>query len=107
MILGWGPERHPIPRHTAEKALMQSANLEYDDVYQQLSVRLIQTIAEFDPAKGMLKQHIFAQLRYELLDCCTPYYRYGMTGLPCNFQGEFVPMEGVQEDFIFYEKLVA
>ena len=89
------------------RALMQSANLDYDDVYQQLSVRLIYAVAGFDPATGALRQHIFAQLRYELLNCCTPYYRYGMTRLPGNFQGEFMPIEEAQEYCIFYEGLAA
>ena len=55
------------------RSLMRAARLDYDDVYQQLSIRLIRAVAGFDPQKGKLKQHIFAQLRFELL---IPYVWY-------------------------------
>ena len=48
------------------RPLMRAARLEYDDVYQQLALRLIRAVAGFDPQKGTLQQHIFAQLRMEL-----------------------------------------
>ena len=48
------------------RPLMRAAHLEYDDVYQQLALRLIKAVAGFDPQKGTLQQHIFAQLRMEL-----------------------------------------
>lgn len=31
---------------------------EYDDVYQQLALRLIRAVAGFDPQKGILQQHM-------------------------------------------------
>ena len=49
-----------------KRPLMRAARLEYDDVYQQLALRLIRAVAGFDPQKGALQQHIFAQLRMEL-----------------------------------------
>lgn len=51
------------------RPLMRAARLEYDDVYQQLALRLIKAVAGYDPEKGRLEQHIFAQLKYELLSC--------------------------------------
>ena len=48
------------------RPLMRAAQLEYDDVYQRLALRLIRAVAGFDPQKGTLQQHIFAQLRMEL-----------------------------------------
>lgn len=53
----------------ANYALMQAARLDYGDVYQWLALRLIQAVSGFDPDKGTLRQHIFAQLQYELLSC--------------------------------------
>ena len=50
------------------RALMRTAGLDYDDVYQQLAIRLIRAVAGFDPDKGKLEQHIFAQLS---LNCST------------------------------------
>ena len=40
------------------RPLMRAAQLEYDDVYQQLALRLIKAVAGFDPQKGTLQQHI-------------------------------------------------
>lgn len=70
-----------------KRALMHAAHLDYDDVYQQLSVRLIRAVAGFDPEKGRLEQHIFAQLRFELLNCKRPYRLFGVTGLPADYRG--------------------
>jgi len=67
-------------------ALMKAAHLDYDDVYQQLAVRLILCVANFDPDKGTLKEHIYAQLQYELLSCKSPYRLTGITGAPADFR---------------------
>jgi len=66
--------------------LMKAAHLDYDDVYQQLAVRLIRCVANFDPDKGTLKEHIYAQLQYELLSCKSPYRLTGITGAPADFR---------------------
>ena len=60
------------------RPLMRAARLEYDDVYQQLALRLIKAVAGYDPEKGRLEQHIFAQLKYELLSCRSAYRLCGM-----------------------------
>ena len=39
------------------RPLMRAARLEYDDVYQQLALRLIKAVAGYDPEKGRLEQH--------------------------------------------------
>ena len=36
--------------------LMRAAHLEYDDVYQDLAVRLIRCVDHFDPDKSSLKE---------------------------------------------------
>ena len=69
------------------RALIKAARLDRDDVYQDLSIRLIRAVGTYDPDKGALKQHIFNQLRYELLDWATAYRMTGMTGTPTGFQG--------------------
>ena len=68
------------------RPLMRAARLEYDDVYQQLALRLIKAVAGYDPEKGRLEQHIFAQLKYELLSCRSAYRLCGMTGAPHSFR---------------------
>lgn len=50
------------------RALIRAAKLDTDDVYQQLALRLIRAVMSFDPEKGNLEQHIFAQLHFELLN---------------------------------------
>lgn len=75
-------------------ALIRAAHLDYEDVYQQLTLRLIRAVETFDPDKGVLRVHIFAQLRYELLDCKTPCRRYGITGAPTTLRsGQVVSFE--------------
>ena len=54
------------------RALMRASRLEYDDVYQQLSLRLIRAVSTYDPNKGELGTHILAQLHFELLNCKAP-----------------------------------
>lgn len=68
-------------------SLIKAAHLDRDDVYQQLSLRLIQAVEGFDPEKGNLKQHIFAQLNYELLSCKSAYRTTGITDAPADFRG--------------------
>ena len=50
------------------RALMRAARLEYDDVYQQLSLRLIRAVSTYDPDKGELGAHIW---RSCALNCST------------------------------------
>lgn len=66
--------------------LIRAARLDRDDVYQQLTIRLIRAVEGFDPEKGGLRQHIFAQLKFELLNCKNPYRTTGITGAPTDFR---------------------
>ena len=75
------------------RPLMRAAQMEYDDVYQQLALRLIKAVAGFDPQKGTLQQHIFAQLHFELLNCKHPYRLHGMTGMPAETRGNVISLD--------------
>ncbi len=66
--------------------LMKAAHLDYDDVYQDLAVRLIRCVETFDPDKGTLHAHIYSQLRYELLNCKAPQKLTGIVGAPADFR---------------------
>ena len=68
-------------------SLIAAAHLDWDDVYQQLALRLIRAVDTFDPSKGKLRGHIFSQLKYELLNCKRPYRVNGITGMPPNNRG--------------------
>lgn len=86
------------------RALMRAAKLEYDDVYQQLSLRLIRAVNTYDPEKGELGVHIRAQLRFELLNCRAPKHLYGMTGPPKNFgRGSLISFQEIQEEYTAHE----
>lgn len=68
-------------------ALIRAARLDYEEVYQQLALRLIRAVETFDPDKGVLRVHILAQLKNELLSCKTPRRLYGITHAPADFRG--------------------
>ncbi|MCM1297760.1 MAG: hypothetical protein NC311_19660 [Muribaculaceae bacterium] len=87
------------------RALMKAAHLDYDDVYQQLAVRLIQAVAGFDPDKGRLEQHIDAQLQYEMLSCKDSRQRYGLTNAPYDLRGAVISLEACGD--LLYSGLMA
>lgn len=81
------------------RPLMRVARLEYDDVYQQLAIRLIKAVAGYDPEKGDLKQHIFSQLKYELLNCKSAYRLCGITDAPKEFRkGNIISLDSIRGD---------
>ena len=86
--------------------LIRSAHLDWDDVYQQLALRLIRAVETFNPEKGELKDHLFSQLHYELLNCKNSYRRYGITGAPRDSRKRrVVSMDALREtgDWFQYE----
>ncbi len=88
-------------------ALMRAAHLDYDDVYQQLAIRLIRCVEGFDPEKGTLKAHIYSQLQYELLSCKAPYKLTGITGAPADFRWSSVmSFDAVSEENTPYTDFV-
>ena len=90
------------------RALMKAAKLEYDDVYQQLSLRLVKAVCTYDHDKGELGAHIWAQLHYGLMNCKRPLRTCGMTGLPKDYRrGNIVSFESIREDSELYEQLIA
>jgi len=78
--------------------LMKAAHLDYDDVYQDLAVRLIRCVTGFDPEKGDLEQHIMAQLQYEMLNCKDSRRRYGFTGAPYDLRGAVISLDAFREE---------
>ena len=88
--------------------LMQAAHLDYDDVYQDLAIRLIRCVSGFDPDKGELEQHIMAQLQYELLNCKDSRRRYGFTAAPRDLRGAVISLDDFQNDGgLYLDELVA
>ena len=87
--------------------LMRAAHLDYDDVYQQLALRLIQAVSGFDPEKGDLEQHIYAQLQYEMRSCKDSRRRYGLTGAPYDLRGAVISLNACGERFLADNGLAA
>ena len=81
-------------------ALMQAAYLDYDDVYQDLAVRLIQCVENYDPEKGELDQHIMCQLQYEMLNCKDSRRRYGFTAAPYDLRGAVISLDVFQNLYL-------
>jgi len=80
------------------RPLMRAAHLDYDDVYQDLAVRLIRCVAGYDPEKGELEQHIMAQLQYEMLNCKDSRRRYGLTQAPYDLRGAVISLDAFRGD---------
>lgn len=90
------------------RQLLRSTHLEYDDVYQQLALRLIKAVAGFDPQKGTLQQHIFAQLKHELLNCRSAYCLFGLTGAPRGYyKDDMISLEHITEGSALYRQALA
>lgn len=80
------------------RRLIAAADLEDDDVFQQLAVRMIRAIQNYDPDKGKdLEQHIFAQLQYEILNCKDAAKRYGLKGAPYGARDLVVSLEALAD----------
>lgn len=80
------------------RRLISAAGLEDDDVFQQLAVRMIRAVENYDPEKGKdLEQHIFAQLQYEVLNCKDAAKLYGLKGAPYGARNLTVSLEAMTE----------
>ena len=87
--------------------LLRTARLDYDDVYQDLALRLIQCVENFDPEKGTLDQHIMCQLQYEMLSCKDSRRRYGFTGAPYDLRGTVISLDTLRENSNLYDEALA
>lgn len=79
-------------------SLIRTARVDRDDVYQELAIRLIRAVENYDPDKGNLEQHIYAQLQYGMLNCKAPDRLYGIKGLPKDFRGcQIISFESIHD----------
>lgn len=78
-------------------SLIQAAHLEKDDVYQTLAIRLIRAVELYRPGPRSLKNYIFMQLKYELLNCKSAKARYGFGSAPYDLRGAVVSLEVLGE----------
>ena len=75
------------------RRLISAAGLDDEDVFQQLAIRMIRAVENYDPDKGKdLEQHIFAQLQYEVLNCKDAAKLYGIKGAVGAIEQDIVPL---------------
>ena len=73
------------------RRLIISAGLDDEDVFQQLAIRMIRAVENFDPDKGKdLEQHIFVQLQYEILNCKDAAKLCGIKSAPYPYSGPWL-----------------
>lgn len=90
------------------RKLVKATGMEHDDVFQQLALRLIKAVAGYDPDKGALQQHIFAQFKYELLDCKAARRICGMTHVPgAVSRGHILSLENLCDHGELVDQLAA
>ena len=87
--------------------LIEAAHLDREDVYQDLAIRLIRAVEGYDPQKGKLVQHIFAQLRYELRSCKSAQRRYGFKEAPYDLRGAVVSLDALASSDPGWESRIA
>ena len=66
--------------------LIRATRLDRDDVFQQLSERLIRAVISYDPEKSPLVKYLCASLRYELLSMVKPGKLSGIKNAPKSFR---------------------
>lgn len=84
--------------HQQNRRLISAVGLDDEDVFQQLAIRMIRAVENYDPDKGKdLEQHIFAQLQYEVLNCKDAAKVYGIKGAPYDARGLTVSLDALVE----------
>lgn len=77
--------------------LIRATRLDRDDVFQQLSERLIRAVISYDPEKSPLVKYLCASLRYELLSMVKPGKLSGIKNAPKSFRvGDMVSFESME-----------
>ena len=80
------------------RRLINAVGLDDEDVFQQLAIRMIRAVENYDPDKGKdLEQHIFAQLQYEVLNCKDAAKLYGIKGAPYGARDLTVSLDSLVE----------
>lgn len=87
--------------------LIRAAYLEYDDVYQELSMRLICAVSQYVPQKGNMRTYICSQLRRELWACTAVNRRYGLHDAPNSLGNAVISLDEMLEMFYECEMAVA
>lgn len=76
------------------RQIMKAANLDLDDVYQDLALRLIRTVADYEAGEDTLEQHILSQLQKELR---TVRKRYGIRSTRNNVHSIVISLDALAD----------
>lgn len=79
------------------RRFLEATHLDFDDVYQDLALRLIRTVTGYNAGQENLEQHILSQLRYELLNCRSAQKRYGIKSAPYNIRGVVISLDALAD----------
>ena len=78
--------------------LLRALRLEWDDVYQELAVAMLNAINTFDPARSeSLRAHIWMKLQYAVLDIKRRHSPHGMTAMGNSLSPQFYSVELAEE----------
>ena len=78
--------------------LLRALRLEWDDVYQELAVVMLNAINTFDPARAeSLHTHIWMELQYALLDIKRRHSPHGITAAGSAPSPRIYPVELAEE----------
>ena len=73
---------------------LEAAHLDFDDVYQDLALRLIRAVADYDASEDTMEQHITSQLRQELRSVRR---RYGIRSTHNNARSIIVSLDALAD----------
>lgn len=85
---------------------IKSANLDPDDVYQSLALRLIWAVGLYDPgmkSECSLVEYIFINLRCALRDCYSAWAMYGFLGVSHYLPNAVVSMNELERSDPYWE----
>lgn len=78
--------------------LLRALRLEWDDIYQELAVAMLNAINTFDPARSeSLRAHIWMKLQYAVLDIKRRHSPHGMTAMGNSLSPQFYSVELAEE----------
>lgn len=84
-------------------SLIRATHLDRDDVFQQLSERLIRAVISYDLEKSPLVKYLCMNLRYELLSMVKPGKLSGIKNAPKEFRvGDMVSFESMEANGVLF-----
>ena len=106
-MLWWSSIFGALTRSWRSTLRLCRQNVDPDDVYQSLAVRLIRAVNSYDPCKGYLKEYILSQLKREMVRIRSTQTVYGLTQAPANIGSTIVPLTIAAQRESYWETYIA